>query len=336
MRRLLLPLLLVLPLATTVVACGGDDTNPDALTVYSGRNEDLVGPLLERFEEQSGVDLEVRYADTAELAATLREEGDNSPADVFFGQDAGALGAVAKENLTQKLPDAQLGKVDERFRSPAGAWVGTSARARVIAFDKRKHEDADLPQSVFDLTDPEWRGKVAWAPTNGSFQAFVTAMRKLSGDARTAAWLKAMRENGVKTFDSNIAIRDAIAAGEVELGLINHYYVLEAIADEGADYPVGVHFTKAGDPGSLVNVAGVAILRSSEKQADAAKLVDFLLATEAQEFFGEETKEYPVADGVPGPQGVPSLADLEQPDLDLSDLDDLAGTLKLIESSGAL
>ncbi|MTD44513.1 extracellular solute-binding protein [Conexibacter sp. W3-3-2] len=336
MRKYLLPLLLVLPLATTVAACGDDEGNPNALTVYSGRNEDLVGPLLERFEKESGVDLEVRYADTAELAATIREEGANSPADVFFGQDAGALGALAKEQLTAPLAQSQLGKVDERFRSPAGAWVGTSARARVIAYDSREYQDADLPQSVFDLTQPAWKGKVGWAPTNGSFQAFVTAMRKIAGEDRAKAWLEGMRANGVKTFDSNIAIRDAIAAGEIDLGLINHYYVLEAKAQEGDDYPVDVHFTKAGDPGSLVNVAGVAVLKSSEKQADAAKLVDFLLATEAQKFFAEETKEYPVADGVAGPAGVPPLADLEQPDIDLSDLDDLAGTLELIESSGAL
>ena len=336
MRKLLLVLAVLLaPFA--LAACGSDDGgDSEALTVYSGRSEQLVKPLLDRFSEETGVDLEVRYADTAELAATLIEEGDNSPADVYFAQDAGALGAVQKAGLTAPLPQAALDRVPPTFRSPAGAWIGTSARARVIAYDTRELQESDLPGSVFDLTDDAWRGRVGWAPTNGSFQAFVTGMRRIAGDERTEQWLRDMAANDVKAFDNNIAIRDAIAAGEIDAGLINHYYVLEARAEEGDDYPVGLHFVGGDDPGSLVNVAGLAVLKTSDQTENAQKLVEFLLSESAQEFFRTETAEYPVVDGVASPEGVPALADLEQPDIDLGDLYDLEGTLALLERAGVL
>lgn len=334
--RNLRPLLLalVLPvLATVAVACGGDSSE-ETLTVYSGRNEALVGPLLERFSEESGIELEVRYGDTAELAATLREEGDRSPADVFFAQDGGALGAIEKEGLFAALPPATLDEVDARFRSTGGRWVGASGRVRVIAYDGRELSAGDMPDSVFDLVRPEWKGKVGWAPTNGSFQAFVTAMRKVHGDAATERWLRGMLDNDVQAYDNNILVRDAIAAGEVQAGLINHYYVMEALAED-PDYPVELHFPE-GDVGALINVAGVGILASSEHRAQAQELVDFLLSAEAQEYFREETGEYPIAAGVEPLAVLPPLASIAQPDVDLADIDDLQGTLELLERSGAL
>ena len=334
--RTLRPLLLALALpagAAGVAACGGDSSD-ETLTVYSGRNEALVGPLLERFSEETGIELEVRYGDTAEMAATLREEGDRSPADVFIAQDGGALGAIEKEGLFATLPQATLDEVDARFRSTEGRWVGASGRARVIAYDGRELSADDLPDSVFDLTRPQWRGKVGWAPTNGSFQAFVTAMRAVHGDAATERWLRGMIANDVQAYDNNILVRDAIAAGEVQAGLINHYYVMEALAED-PDYPVELHFPE-GDVGALINVAGVGILASSERRAQAQELVDFLLSAEAQEYFREETAEYPIAAGVEPLAALPPLASIEQPDVNLADIDDLQGTLELLERSGAL
>lgn len=351
-RVLLLALAAVF--ALTLAACGDDDDDTGAgattttpatltnavdaseLTVYSGRDEELVAPLFERFEEENDIKLNVRYGDTSELAATIVEEGDNSPADVFFGQDAGALGALQKENRFATLPPAVLDQVDEPFRSQDGAWVGTSARARVIAFDTREVQADDLPDSVFGLTDEQWKGKVGWAPTNASFQAFVTAMRKIEGDEKTEQWLRDMKANDAKAYDKNGLIRDAIADGEVQVGLINHYYVLQTRAEEGDDYPVDIGFVDGGDAGALVNVAGGGVLASSEKQAAAAELLEFLLTAESQTFFAEETFEYPLAGGVAAPAGVPSLEEIQQPNLDLSDLDDLQGTLTLIEQSGVL
>lgn len=323
-----------------LAACGGDDDSGDAgsITVYSGRNEKLVGPLLERFSEETGIEVNVRYGDTAEMAATLLEEGDRSPADVFFGQDAGALGALQKEGLLAPLPQATLDQVDARFRSAKGDWVGTSARARVIAYDTRELDESEVPDSVMDLTDERWKGKVGWVPTNASFQAFITAMRAELGDDAAEKWLKDMVANGAQAYENNIVLRDAIANGEVPLGLLNHYYVAEARAelDDPDSYPVGLKFPPGGDIGALVNVAGVGVVASSDKQEQAQRLVEFLLSTEAQEYFAETTKEYPLIEGVAAPQGLPALESIKQPHVDLADLDDLRGTLEIIENSGAL
>lgn len=336
MPRLSLLLLVVPVLALGVAACGDDGPSEDALVIYSGRNEDLVGPLLERFEEQTGIETEVKYAGSPELAATITEEGEASPADAFFSQDAGALGALQQKNLLARLPAATLDKVPAAFRSSEGRWVGTSARARVIGYDKRELQPDDLPASVLDLTDEQWKGRIAWAPTNASFQSFVTAMRAELGQERTKAWLEGMLANDVRVYENNIAIRDAIANGEIDAGLINHYYVAEAIAEQGEDYPVGIYEPKGGDIGALVNVAGVGILASADQAAKARRFADFLLSRESQEYFAQELKEYPVVPGVPADPSLQPLAEIEAPDIDLSQLDDLQGTVKLLQETGVL
>ena len=336
----LLALVAALAVVPGVSACGGgggSGSDEDALVVYSGRNRDLVEPLLDRFEEKSGTKLSVRYGESPDLAATLIEEGGNTPADVFFSQDAGALGALQDEGLLADLPRAVLGEVDRRFRSREGAWVGVTARARVIAYDKRELEPADLPRSVLDLTDPAWKGRVGWAPTNASFESFVTALRHLRGEDVARDWLEGMVNNDTRVFTNNIAVRDAIASGEVDVGLINHYYVAEAVAEEGPDYPVGLFFPPKGDPGAMVNAAGVGVLNGTDRSEQALELVRFLLSEEAQTFFAGETKEYPLAAGVRPEQELRPLKDIQQPEgLDLSDLSDLAGTVELIQESGAL
>lgn len=333
--RALVSIIALFGLALGVAACGSDEEG-GPVTVYSGREEELVAPLFEQYEEQTGNELEVRYGDSAELAATILEEGDNTPADVFFSQDAGALGALEKDGRFSELGEEIVGEVDERFRSGDGRWVGVSGRARVIAYDSRELSEPDLPDSVLDLTDPEWEGRVGWAPTNASFQAFVTALRLTEGDEAARKWLEEMEANGTESFESNSSIRDAIAAGEIEAGLINHYYVAQAQAEEGENYPVEVHFTTGGDVGALVNVAGAGVLAESARQEAASEFVEFLLSPRAQRFFSEETKEYPLVDGVEADPAIVPLSEIESPQIDLSNLDDLQGTLALIERSGAL
>jgi iron(III) transport system substrate-binding protein len=324
----------LLILAIGTAGCGGSEDG--TITVYSGREEELVAPLFELYEEETGNEVEARYGDSAELAATILEEGDNTPADVFFSQDAGALGALEKEGLFSQLDEEIVGLVDERYRSADGRWVGASGRARVIAYDSRELSESELPDSVLELAEPQWEGRVGWAPTNGSFQAFVTALRLSEGDEAAREWLEAMDRNGTESFPDNSSIRDAIAAGEIDAGLINHYYVAQAQAEEGKGYPVEVDFPKGGDVGALVNVAGAGILAGSAKQQTAEEFVAFLLSPRAQRYFVEETKEYPLIEGVEAAPALVPLKQIEQPQVDLSNLDDLQGTLTLIEESGVL
>jgi iron(III) transport system substrate-binding protein len=309
---------------------GGD------LTIYSGRNEDLVGELIEDAEEDLGIDVETRYGGTAELAATILEEGDNSPAGLFFAQDAGALGALAREGRLQPLPQELLDRVDPRFRSPDGLWIGTSARARVLAYNRDQLTEADLPASVFDLTDERWKGQIGWAPENGSFQAFVTAMRVLRGEDETRQWLQDMQANEPVLFEGNAPIVQAIAAGEILVGLVNHYYKYEIQAELGQEIPVENHYFAAGDPGSLINVAGVGVIAGTDQAAAAEAFTAFLLGQEAQTYFAERTFEYPLIPDIPIADGLKPLAEIESPDLDLGDLDDLAGTLALLTEVGLL
>lgn len=332
--KALLGMLSLLAMGTIAAGCGSDEGDP--LTVYSGREEEYAADLFEIYEEETGNEVDVRYGESAELAATILEEGDNTPADVFFSQDAGSLGALEDEGMLSQLDEDVVVRVDPRFRSDGGQWVGTSGRARVIAYDTRELSEPELPDSVLDLTGPEWEGRVGWAPTNASFQAFVTALRLTEGEESAREWLEGMEANGVESFPDNSSIRDAVAAGEIELGLVNHYYVAQAQAQEGEGYPVEVYFAPNGDVGALINVAGAGVLASSDRQEEAEELIAFLLSPPAQRYFAADLKEYPLIDGVDADSRVVPLAEIEQPQVDLSNLDDLSGTLTLLEEAGAL
>jgi iron(III) transport system substrate-binding protein len=333
--------LVVLGLAVVALAgCGSDDDNGGAnggkLTIYSGREEELVGPLIEKFEQYSGIDAEVRYGDSAELAATIAEEGDNSPADVFFAQDPGSLGSLEGEELLAELPEDVLNRVPERFRDPDGHWVGTSGRVRVIAYNTEALSEEEVPDSVLDLTDPRWKGKVGFAPTNASFQAFVTAMRLGMGDDQTKEWLEGFSANDPKTYERNTPVVEAAAAGEIELGLVNHYY-LYLVKDEQPDAAVANHFLNGDDPGALVSVAGAAIVDGTDDEDQAREFVEYLLSEEGQRFYTEEAEEaeYPLIEGVEPKEGLPALDSLEGPDVDLDAFGaELEKTLEMLREVG--
>ncbi|MDP8909559.1 MAG: iron ABC transporter substrate-binding protein [Chloroflexota bacterium] len=306
------------------------------LVVYSGRNEELIGPAIELCQEQTGVQAEVRYGQTAELAVTLLEEGENSPASLYIAQDAGALGQLAAEGRLAQLPEEILNRVDERFRSPEGVWVGISGRARVLVYNTDMLSEDDLPASVLDLTNEEWAGRVGWAPENGSFQAFVTALRQVEGEDGARAWLEGMLANDPVEFESNGAIVTAVANGEIPVGLVNHYYKYELQAELGEELPVENYFFPNGDIGSLVNVAGVGIVEGSPNQEQALAIIDCFLRAEAQQYFAEATFEYPlIADVEPAAELRP-LDEIDSPNIDLSDLADLQGTLELLTEVGVL
>lgn len=300
------------------------------LVIYSGRNEKLIGELIKQFEVQTKAKVQVRYGDTAELASAILEEGTNSPADVFFGQDAGALGALQKAGRTVQLPTSLVNKVDSAYRSPEGQWVGVTGRVRTVDYNTSLVKAEELPSSIFGFTDPKWKGKIGWSPTNGSFQSFVTGLRVAEGEERAKEWLEGIKANDAKVYPNNTSIVQALTRGEIGLGFVNHYY-LEQIKKDNPDVPVAHHFTE--DVGSLVNVAGIAILNSAKHPNIAQRFAEFLLNEEAQNYFASQTSEYPLASGV-APQGnLKSLNEIRQQDkkIDLSNLNDLDNTLKLLQ-----
>jgi iron(III) transport system substrate-binding protein len=322
-----LALLLVLGAA----GCGSDR---DALTIYSGRTQNLIGPLLERFNKETGIAIDVKYGDSAELALLLDEEGDRTPADVFLSQSPGATGFLAGKGRLGQLEGAVLDEVDARFRNADGRWVGISGRQRVLVYNSEQVTEAELPDSVLDLTGDRFAGKVAVAPSNGSFQDFVTAMRQLEGEEATTAWLKAMAANEPRTYANNNAIVEAVSRGEVEMGLVNHYYNYR-FQQESPATPTRNHSFAGDDVGALVIPSTASVLAGTDKTEEATRFVQFLLSEESQRYFSDQTFEYPLVAGVPAAEGLPPLASLRSPDYDVDALGGgLQRTVELIRASG--
>ncbi len=332
---------LVLLLAAPLAACGGAQPGapaaPDeALVIYSGRNEALVSGVLQQLEQATGGAVEVRYGSSGEMAAQLLEEGDRTRADVFFSQDAGALGAVAQQGRLAELPADVLGLAPPDYRADDGRWVATSARARVVAYDPRVVAEADLPRTIDDVVDPRWRGKIGYAPTNASWQAFVTSIRVLRGEEFAADWLRRFAANEPRRYDNNIAILNAVNDGQLPVGLINHYYWYAKAAELGpAAVNAKLHYVPGGDPLGLVNVAGAGVVAGSDQNDAAVAAVRFLLSEQAQRHFADQTAEYPVIPTVRSSKhALPPLSDLQGPDLDLSQLSSLQQTLALLQQAG--
>ena len=314
-----------------LAACGsgsGDAEGP--LVVYSGRSEELVQPLIDQFEDQSGLEVEVRYAGSTDLAATLLQEGEATEADVFYAQDPASLGSVAP--LMSTLDDEILDQVDPRFADADGHWVGTSGRARVFVYNTGT--DLPLPETIDDVTDPAWAGQIGIAPTNGSFLAFVSAMILERGEEETLAWLQDLAALEPVTFEGNSPIVAATDNGEIQGGLVNHYYLLRLRAEGEGDNAENV-FIPAGDVGSLVMPAGAGIIDGTDKPEAARDFVEFLLSADSQKYFATETFEFPVIDGIELGQGMPGLDEIETPDIDLSELAEvLDDATRLVSEAG--
>ncbi len=317
-------------------ACSAAPETDQTLVIYSGRSETLVEPIIELFRQETGADVQVRYGNTAEMAATLLEEGANSPADLFWAQDPGGLGAVADAGLLADLPEEILSMVPEQFRSPQGNWVGISGRARVVVYNTEAVSPGDLPDDIWGFTDPAWEGRIGWAPTNGSFQVMVTAMRQVWGQERTAEWLEGIQANNPSVYDGNTPIVAAVGAGEVAVGFVNHYYLYRFLAEEGETFGARNYFLPGGGPGSLVMVAGSGILKTSNSRELANQFLAYLLSEQAQVYFTTETFEYPVRPGVSLPSELVPIGQLNPVDIALGDLSDLAGTIELLQATGVL
>ncbi|WP_311174072.1 extracellular solute-binding protein [Halobellus ordinarius] len=308
------------------------------LTLYSGRGEALVGELVGFIEDQYP-DLTVRplYNSAAELVSQLETEGDNSPADVFYSVNAGALGALADRGRTQPLPQEVLEFVPANFRDPDGAWIGTSGRARSVPYNTNTFSNSDIPDGIMAFPETEaFENDIGWAPTYSSFQAFITAMRILEGEEATREWLNGMQELGVSQYGDEFQIARAVADGEIAAGLTNHYYIQRVLARRGTGAPLETAFTQ-NDAGAVFNVAGACVLDTASDDTLAANFVRHLLSAEAQDYFARTTFEYPLVPEVEPIGRLPTIDELNPPDdLDLSQLSDLETTIELLRDTGVL
>lgn len=326
----LLSIIIPLPMGNTDHLLSVAEAQGTSLTIYSGRSAELVDPIIQQFEQDTGIEVEVIYGDTTALALQILEEGENSPADVFFAQDAGALGLLSDGGLLNSLPTYILDSVDPRFRSAEGEWVGISGRARVVAYNTDLLSPEDMPASILDFTAPEWAGRVGWAPTNASFHAHLTAIRLAEGEDVMRDFVSGLIANGSPEYSNNSGALAAVVAGEVEAAIINHYYLYRVLA-ENPDAPAANFYFPSEDIGNLVNIAGAGILQSSDSKPLAQQFVAFLLSRTAQTYFAENTYEYPLLLGMEADERLLPLEELDTPDLDLSDLADLATTLEILD-----
>ena len=306
----------------------------EALVVYSGRSESLVDAVIRQFSQASGIEVEVKYGGTAQLAATLLEEGNNSPADIFFAQDPGGLGAV--EGMLHTLPDNITDQVPDWARSSEGKWVGLSGRARTVVFNPERIAEEELPDDVWGFVDPQWKDRIGWAPGNASFQTMVTAMRALWGEEKTIEWLEGVYANNPTIYPKNTPQVAAVAAGEIDVGLVNHYYLFRFLAEEGEDFPARNYHPRAGGPGATIMVAGAGILNTSDNREAAEKFLEFMLSTVGQQYFAGQTFEYPLIEGVNVPHVLVPLEDINHPSIPLKDLSDLEGTQRILRETGVL
>jgi len=323
--------------ATVLTGCSSSDeqaTDVTEITVYSGRSEEFIAPFFAQWEAQSGITLNVRYGDSAELAAQILEEGSNSPADLFLSQDAGSLGAVAEAGLFTQLSAEIASAIPATYVAANRNWVGITGRARVFAYAPDRVKV--LPQSVTDLTKSEYKNQIGIAPTNASFQAFLTALIENKGADFAKNWLKALQANGVKIYAKNSAIVEAIDKGEISIGLVNHYYIWEVSEGLGRAINVKNGFFAPGDLGNLINVSGAGVLASSKKYAAAEDLINFLTSAASQSKFVKDTHEYSLISGATAPAGVPALDQIGAPAVDLATLKNIKATQDLLIEVGLL
>ena len=324
-------------ITTDVVSSQISVKNPnyvgEVLTLYSGRGESLIDPLIKQFANDTGVEVQIKYAKTSQLALTIMEEKDRSPADLFFAQDAGALGLLSANNLNTKISDNLLNKINSKFVSSNSDWIGITGRARTIDYNINLVNESDLPKTIWDLLDSKWKGKVGWAPTNGSFQAFVTALRLVEGEDKAFDWLIRMKNNEAQIYPKNTPIVAALGREEISLGLVNNYYLHRFLIDD-PNFPVAHHYTN--DIGSMINIAGISILKSSKQHVLSEYFINYLLSEQSQLYFANKTFEYPLVRGVEVQGSQKPLNELNSPDIDLSKLEDLQNTITLLDKAEVL
>ncbi len=302
--------------------------------IYAAREEPLVGPIVDRFHEESGIAVAVKYGGTAQVAATLLEEGDASPADVFWTRDPGGLGALS-ERLAP-LPADILERVPASSRSSEGRWVGITARVRTLVYNPQRVAPGELPRSLRDLTNARWEGRVGWSPTSGPTQTMITFMRNEWGEEETRQWVDALEKNGAVKFDGHTSVVAAVNRGEVDVGLVNHYYAHRFRQENGGNVAVENHHLPEQGPGNLAMISGAGVMKTAKNEANAHAFLRYLLSAQAQAYFAHQTFEYPMVESIPIHEALTPLSEINTPDADMDDLADLQATLSLLREVGVV
>lgn len=316
-------------------ACSGGDSGP-YITVYNAQHEELIEEIAPGFTEKTGIDVKLRNGDDFELANQLVQEGDASPADVFLTENSPAMSLVDSRGLFAPLDERTLGQVAGQFSPTNGHWMGFAARSTVLIYNTANVSDEELPDSILELTEPQWAGRVAFSPSGADFQAIVSAVLELEGEAATAAWLEGLAANG-EVYDGNNVVMEAVDAGEVDVGIIYHYYWYRDQKEAGENSSnSSLYFFDDQDPGAFVSVSGAGVLASSEKQNDAEKFVRYLSSVEGQQTLADSyALEYPLNPQVQLDPPVKPFDELEPPRVDISGLNG-PKVIELMQDAGLL
>jgi iron(III) transport system substrate-binding protein len=325
-------------LTLTALATMPSAAHADSITLYNAQHEQVVNLLAKDFEKQSGISVKIRNGEGPAMAAQIVAEGAAAPADVYFTENSPELMLLEEKGLLGKVDSGTLATVPTRFNSPGGSWVAVTARENVLAYNTTRLQPSQLPQSLFDLAKPEWKGKVGIAPSDGDFLPLVSAVLALKGEAQTVQWLKGLKANA-QIFDDDEGVVAAVNRGAVATGLINNYYWarLHAELGDGKTRSAIYHFGN-GDAGALVNVSGAAVLKSAHNPAGGQKFLAYLVSDRAQQLMANSHVmfEYPLHAGVAPDPILKPLADLSPPSLSIEQLGDDSQAGKLLRQAGLL
>ena len=305
--------------ASTLSGCGVFGS-PD-LVIYNAQHEQLLDELIPLFEEESGLDVELRHGKDLEMANQITEEGEDSPADVFLTENSPAMTIVDNAGLFAELSETATGAIPDDYIPANRAWTGFLARSTVAMYNTDSMTEADMPASILDFADPEWEGRVAFSPTGADFQAIVSAVLELEGEEATRTWLEGLEANGV-IVQNNLVVMQSVDSGEVDAGIAYHYYWYRDREENGTDSDTSaLHFFGDQDPGAFLSISGAGILASSEKQAEAEEFITWLTGTEAQQAMAESyALEYPLNPDASLNPEVKPFGELEPPQVDVSSL----------------
>jgi iron(III) transport system substrate-binding protein len=352
MRRVSTAIVAVAALALTsgaaIAGCGGSDaaSSADTITLYNGQHEQTADNLITAFERKTGINVVVRSDDEDVLADQIATEGARSPADVFFTENSPPLESLQAKGLLAKLDTATLASTPSKFSSPAGDWVGVSARVSVLIYNPSLISASQLPQHVSQLADPQYAGKLALAPGETDFQPIVTAYQRAYGSAATLTWLRKINANAAgHVYPDNETIADEVNRGAVAFGIVNQYYWYRMRAEIGAGYMHSkITYFAPGDPGYVLDVSGAAVLKSSKHQADAQQFVAFLASKQGQEIIASPgtgsgqslSFEYPIASGVSTRAGETPFGSLQPYPITVAELGDGSTAIALLREAGLI